>query len=1138
MAGKKKILGLCAAVAAVAILIILLLRGCGGIRVAAPTEPSEAALTTSAAEETTAATEETEATVETTEATEETTEPTEETEPEETQGSTGSDTPGGYNPDFGTDDDEDEDEDKEEEPFAAPAAGEQTNPYVEKLDAVPGEINTVLIPLEGTIYYEIHGAANSVLTLENPDATILYGETTCKPDESGVITLPIGDSTEPITIQLSSAAAAEAPYLLRFLGPAGSESNPEVLEAIEQIPVELAEGDDDGHYYIWTPTQTGELTLAPQAEGYVITVTVGETVISSTDSEDGSLTFEVEKDQDVIIHVIAESAEEGVYPAVTDTITGTLGEKGTLLNPYVRYLTELPVEIPTVEISVDSYRVYDIFGASEAVLTIADANAVVVYNSVTFTPDENGILTIAFDILEPETAARLAISCSGEEAKTFTMHFAYPEGSEKNPIVLETLDPRTLSLAGGDDMVRWCSWTAEKPGTVTVQIDSVDPETVVCGIGLTGADSAEAAAEAPEATASMQVEAGQTVLIRLETAADESGVYPAADVTISGSFELKPGIEENPIALNVPEDSITAAAGESLHCTVQAPGMTMTLTGENVSITFDGAEYPAEGGQIRIPLGDSETAAFVVTNLAETEATYNLYFEYPLGSEENPAALVLGDNTAVPDESGEYWFAWTAQTGGQLTIAAAEETAWTHTIKNLTSAAEALAGSEASRITEVAAGDELRILVEGEAEEISFSASFYDPTLGTEVNPIWLEMPADEITLAPGETVYYRAAAAGADMTLQGTAVCVTMGEETFTLEEGILTFRCKAEEDAAEVVFAFANVGEEEGTFQVSFVYPVGSVQNPAPLILGENTAAVEAGSEGYYYSWMAEIGGELTISAPEGTAWAYRITNLTDETALPAEGSGRSETVAVSAGDELLIRITAVDPEDPEARPGGEVAFAASFVDPTLGTEQNPILLNIPQDTVTVPAGETVYYQARVSGMIMTLTGEQVKVSHNGIDYAADAGKAVLTCSGTGAFGMPVFAVTNTGKTEAAYAVSFAWLEGHRENPLELEPGECTCTVEAGGEGCFYTWTAEEDGVLTITMAEDAAWMACLSNLTTEAYGDIQTSGDEAPDLTITVKAGDTVQIQINTYDPAAPNTAPAGTVEFIVSFAKTEN
>lgn len=933
MADKKKIIGLCAALAAVVILIVLLLRGCGGNRVAEPTDPAQLGGETSAAEtqsegETTESTEETaEETEETTESTEE----TEETEPEETQSSSsGSSTPGGYNPGFGSDDDDDDDDDdKEEETFTAPAAGAENNPYVENLAEVPGQVDTVMIPLEGTVCYEIHGAANSVLVLDNADASLICGETTLPPDESGRITLPIGTEAEPVTIQLSNVGAAEAVYQLRFLGAPGSESNPEVLGSIAEIPVELAAEDADGHYYVWTADQNGELTLAPQVEGYEIRVTIGDTTITNADSEEGKLIFEIEKEQEVTIQVIAIPDENGAYPAITDTILGAIEALGTVLNPYERTLTEIPAELTTVEIAPAQVAHYHIYGAGETVMTVEDPNVIVMYGDQTVTPDENGVLTLSIGAEEP---AKLEIRCTGEEAKAYTLHFDYPEGSRQNPIALEALDPVTATLTGGEDSERWYSWTAEQAGTVTFTVDAVTPETVTCGISLTTGEAA--AAEELAQSASAQVEAGQSVLIRVETAADEAGLYPAAEITISGEFTPKPGTEENPLALNVPEDTVAAGAGESIYCTVQAPGADMALTGEAVSVTYGETEYEPENGQIVIRLGDEETARMVITNKAEADAEYTLTFTYPLGTERNPVALILGENSyEAAEESNGCHFSWTADVDGELTIAAAEGTVWTYTIEDLTNAeAEAVTGSELSQMVEVTAGDELRICIEAEGQ-LTFTASFYDPTLGTEANPIWM-----------------------------------------------------------------------------------------------------------------------------------------------------------------------------------------------------------NVPEDTLTVPAGETIYYQARVGGMILTLAGENVTLSHNGLDYASENGQIVLTCAQTDPFTPPVFAVTNTGEAEAAYAVSFVWPEGHRENPLPLEIGDMTCTVEAGTEGCFYTWTAEADGTLTFTMAEDTGWTICINNMTTGNYGDLWTSDDEAPVLSVSVTAGDEIQIVVNTYESGSA-AAPAGNVEFTAEFQKTE-
>lgn len=1122
MADKKKKIALCAALAAVVILIILLLRGCGGTRVAEPTGPAQLSGETSAPLETTEA--ETTGAAEETEETTESTESTEETEPEATESTSsgGNSTPGGYNPDFGTDDDDDDDDkDEEKEVFAAPAAGVKNNPYVEyvKMEEESSTVSTVMIPLEGTVYYEIHGVADSMLLLEHqPNATVICGETTVTADEEGMITLPIGSDAEPVTIQLSNRGEAEAVYQLQFLPPVGSETNPEVLESIAEIPVALAAEDADGYCYIWTADQTGELTLTPQVPGYEIRVTIGETTITNADSGYGSLTFEIESGVDVTIQVIAIPDQLGAYPEVTDTILGEVADKGTNENPYVRYLSEIPGEITTVEIPAKGFKIYEIYGASETVLTISEPDATVYYNNAVYKADENGSLTLPFGGLDEETAVRLSIGCAGETPKCFTLKFAYPEGSAKNPIELATLDSMTVSLAGGEDSCRYYSWTAEETGTVVLQIEKKEPETAVCGISLTIGEAA--GTEALEESASIQVEAGQTVLIRVETAAEEDGVYPAADITISGSFTLKQGTEENPIALTAEGATVSAAPGESLYCTVQAPGMELTLTGENVSVTYGETEYEAIGDRVTLRLGDEETAQLVITNKAGAEASYSLSLCYPLGSEENPAALALGENTLALEDGEAYCFSWTAQHSGELTLAAAQNADWAYTIENLTDAdAEAVAGSELSQMMEVDAGDELRISIEAEGS-LTFTASFYDPTLGTEENPILLEDLSCQITLAAGEAVYYRADVSGADMTVKGENVSVATGRERVTLEKGSMTLRCTAAE-GGEVVFVITNTGEKEAAYQLSFAYPAGSARNPMALTLGGNTADVEAADSGCYFSWTADIDGELTLSAGEGTDWSYRIENLTHSGAA-VSGSEVSQMVEVSAGDTLRIFIEA----------GDDVSFTASFFDPTLGTESNPIQLNVPEDTVTVPAGETKYYQARVGGMVLTLTGEKGSLRHDGEDYTSENGRIVLTCAESG-----IFALTNHGDGEAAYAFSFAWPEGHRENPIALELGDVTCTLKAGTGGCCYTWKAKADGTLTITMPEDAAWAVRIDDLTAETEGDVRTSGEDAPVLTVEVKAGQELLILVNTCDPSDCANAPAGTLEFTAAFEEAE-
>ena len=181
---------------------------------------------------------------------------------------------------------------------------------------------------------------------------------------------------------------------------------------------------------------------------------------------------------------------------------------------------------------------------------------------------------------------------------------------------------------------------------------------------------------------------------------------------------------------------------------------------------------------------------------------------------------------------------------------------------------------------------------------------------------------------------------------------------------------------------------------------------------------------------------------------------------------------------------------------------------------------------------------WYADLFGMTMTLTGENVKLTHNETEYTPAEGVITLTCKGSGMMQPPVFAITNTGDAEATYKVEFTYPLGHTENPAQLTLGTNAITLKAGdADGYFFTWTAEKSGTFTITMTEGAAWQYVLNNLTACINGELHVSDDDPAVLTetITVSAGDVIQIMINTYDPENPFAPPAGKVVFVTEFAE---
>lgn len=636
MADKKRIIALCAALVAMVILIILLLSNCGETKVEKPTAPTETVQETQTLEQT----EQTEATEETTEATEETTEPTEETEPEETQGSTsGGGNPGGYNPDFGTDDDDDDEDDKKEDTFAAPDPGTQTNPYVEVLAEGASEVSTVKIPVEGVVYYEIHGAANSVLLLENPDASVTCGETKYEPDEKGLISLPIGEGTEPVTIQLSNGGTEEETYKLQFKPPVGSKENPEVLESIDQIKVELAEGDKDGYYYLWKATDFCVLTLKPEKPGYVIQAEHNGRIVSSADSADGTLVMDVLRGIDLLLQVAAVPQEE-VYPAISDTIEGIFPEKGTLLNPIevdpepqtgplqltgeadgFRYYCWLVQQSGTYTVQVDGAE-----PASEVGITLYGVNSLkklseeltaqITQTEETEAPEETTQTEETTETVEPVEAEKT------EEAAVAADTEGTTEPVEEETV--ETMEPVEMQETAEP---------TESPETAQTDVVLQEQEAQVRPMAL-------------ESSASIEVKEGQLLVLQVETRPHEEVEESEVKISFSTTFTPMPGLQENPIALKVPEDSVAVPAGESLFFTAQAPGMEMILTGENVSVVVADTEYLPEEGVVRIPCGKEESILVQICNKGETDGLYAVTFAAP---EETAAPAVQEEPEQAPD---------------------------------------------------------------------------------------------------------------------------------------------------------------------------------------------------------------------------------------------------------------------------------------------------------------------------------------------------------------------------------------------------------------------------------------------------------------------------------------------------------
>lgn len=1155
------------------VILILLLSKCTGKQAEqtpAPAAATEATVeTTAAPEETTACVETTEETEETTAPTEETTEPTEAETESNTGSSSGSSTPGGsggYDPDPDEDDDEDEEDSGEKETVEVPEPGTKTNPYVEMLSEYPASVTSVNIPAGKSCEYLIFGSAGTVLTVEAPDLTVTLGETIVEADENGIVTLDLSKTAEDPVISFTNTSSAEASYTLQIAEALGGKTNPEVLEDISEFQVKLEAEDADGYHYLWKAGVSGELTLTSESEGLEILVTRGEESLKLSESKDGKLTLRLAEEEEILIQVSAKAAEDGTIPALEAQITGQWNpDPGTKENPYSVTLNQIPGDFETAEIPAEASVWYSFTNGGGTILTITDPGIRLTYKDTVSelpapeepeedptdeteaadettptgpeteeTPEEPAVLTVELAPTGEGQPVTIQLTNIGKEAGTYTLNFVYPLGARENPQLLESVESIDAELMAEDLDGYHYSWTASMDGTLTITSDSAD-----CEIALIDpVAGTETIGEA--GSVSMDVKMGQRVLIRIMAVQQEDGTYPAVKTTLQGTFAPAPGTSaDNPLVITDPTAPMTISfsAGETVYVSGMfhemiatldnASGTALTCGEDTAKATRSGIltiVFPEQSGEEEPPV------LFAITSEVAQDSV--LSFAYPVGHAKNPATLILGENRADLEENNTsgFHYVWTAECDGFLTVAPEEGNNWKYSIENVTAGTEALvvsAGDETAETdttVEVKQGEQLRILVNtcdpenteaAPAGKVTITASFFDPLLGTEVKPILLdstENVVNTVTVPAGQALYYTAQAEGMVLTLSGKDATVLHNDAEYPAADGKAVLTCHG----ADCVLVIRNDSEEERSYELVFVYPLGHRENPDAMMLGQNTAEIEADrASGYAFAWTADCAGELTITMVEDAQWQYVVENLTDKTAGLIHTSEEdpqiiSETVKVKLGDEILVTVNTT----------GTVEFTASFVDPTLGREENPIWLDI-TDQVTVPAQKTMYCTAKADGMVMTLTGTDVLVTHNGVEYAAEKGVVSILCEGASTFEPPVFAITNTSAEDAICTVNFEYPQGHFMNPAQLQIGKNSAALEDGNTaGYYFQWIAEENGSFTITMEGETGWQYVINNLTIGVNGDICSSADVPlePSQTVEVSPGDELQLIIHGYETEA--------------------
>ncbi len=972
---------------------------------------------------------------------------------------------------------------------------------------------TVTVGAGKTVYFAQYRIGGMLLTINEEQPVLLADNGTMM----------------PTVFVITNEGEEDAEYELSVAYPLGTWMNPEVIDDISFIFGSYKESFE--YYYAHTIPFDGTLEIdLSQSELEMVTfdievynLTTGKVLLYSVDATENEwgvkeLLTEVSEGDELLIHVIVvidgelprpEPEEPGMEPVEPEVyysayLTHT-GIPGTIHNPHY-----IMGEAGEFEVN-GGETVYYQGNIGGQILTIVGKYASVEYNGTVYTPDENGVIVIQIEkgMFGRPAPVILGVSNSDDDAKTFTYALTWPVGAWSNPDTI-TFGEQTAATSGDG---YFYTWTAPFDGTLTIWMSGDNwTYSILNETTWQQYDTQASIWEDSSSSMTVTVAKGDVLQIVIGTAD-----YMAADVTFEAIYDIKPGCDGAPFEIGTMTGNyLYLEGGDTVYYKGKFGGMTLNVSGAYFAILYNGVEYyPVLGtATIRFP----ETADEIVFAVVNYSDEYNC----PVASLSYPVKnlitldLVPG-NTVIPTAGNGFRYLWTADANGMLTFSIdAAAIDWAYVNVNGYGVQGEIVDGVYTVTTRISEGDNVEILIgtatKGEGT-VGFDADF--TTQGTTAeDPIWVW--GANVSVVNAGTLHYAAYFNGMIVTVTGEGdFSVIWNGQTFTAENGAVTFYVKPEGMMGGMSTAFAIVGD--GTYTISTVFPVGHSEN-ADTTLDEGTTTVESETTNYHFKWTAPYDGDFTVTIA-GDNWFYTIDNLTTyqygEWQYSSWGCEPTMTVTVAEGDVIQLVVGMGDGTS------GEVSFEMDFAEAP-GTEANPIWFMGDQNMLQIPAGKTVYYTGRLGGRIFSMVvTDDIVVTYNGIVMAAEEGIVSFEIENLGFFAPPtIIAITNNGDDTAALNAAFTWPVGHSENPAELTNGSHTAYPKADGMGYHFAFTAEYDGKVNLIMSGDNwAYEASVMNpetLVSTSYG-YQTSAwdDSAPSMVVSFKTGDVVKVMVSNID-----------------------
>lgn len=321
--------------------------------------------------------------------------------------------------------------------------------------------------------------------------------------------------------------------------------------------------------------------------------------------------------------------------------------------------------------------------------------------------------------------------------------------------------------------------------------------------------------------------------------------------------------------------------------------------------------------------------------------------------------------------------------------------------------------------------------------------------------------------------------------------------------------------------------------------------------------TSAAKASDDAYVYTWTPTADGVLTLKADTDSKDTYvSVVNTSNNSDAgvtlkyyPKGGYSSTDDVTYNVKGGVNYKVSVMTCSEAS----GNVCFFAYYTATSAGglvgagTYSDPYILDDKVKSLpALGAGETYYYLLscdKTSKFDLTVKGTTVKdsfdvyIENNKSTVSAKSGVAAAeTITPFAASGYIMFSITNNSSTTSGgYTFTLAKAanadsKGTYEDPATLVLD--TLTKAKIADVCYYyTYTADEDGTLSVKISDTESWVCSISGGSAESAYCKSTDTPVVNPVEYPVAQGDEITLWVATAEFGA------GTVSFTASLVTVE-